>query len=188
MKRYFHFLSIILVTAIATGAQQGQDIQWVKYSNKEYGYSIKYPAGWKVTEAEPRRDNKASQSEKILMPGELHKIAFTDTSDRYWQATLAIRVLKLPKGKTFAQWMKEYEASDTTDFNPVEQVIDTTVSGHPAKKATLFNFDHIGQELILKHKYGVMLVSYEGQNPNDKRNEWHIETFRKMIKSFEMRK
>lgn len=188
MKLYFPLFRIIFVTVIVTGALYGQDVQWQKYSSKEYGYSIKYPAGWKATEAEPRRGNKAAQSEKILMPGELHKIAFTDTSDRYWQATLAIRVLELPKGKTFTQWMKEYEASDTTDFNPVEQVIDTIVSAQPAKKATLFNFDHTGQELILKHKYGVLLISYEGQNPNDKRNQWHMEVFQGMIKSLKIKR
>ena len=188
MKRYFHFLRIIFVTVIVTGALQGQDVQWQKYSNKEYGYSIKYPAGWKITEAKPRKDNKAAYGTEILIIKEIHKVTFRDTSDRYWQAGLEIRVLELPKGKTFAQWMKEYESTDTTDFNPVEQVIDTVISGQPAKKATLFNFDHTGQELILKNKHGVMLISYEGQNPNDKRNQWHIEIFRKMIKSFEMRK
>ncbi len=187
MKRYFHFLRIIFVTAIITGVLYGQDGRWQKYSNKEFGYTIKYLAGWKITEAKPRKDNKAAYGGEILLPGELQKISFSDTSDRYWQATLAIRVLELPKGKTFAQWMKEYEASDTTDFNPVEQVIDTIVSGRPAKKATLFNFDHTGQELILKHKNGVMLFSYEGQNPNDRRNEWHMEIFRKMIKSYEQK-
>jgi len=188
MKRYFSLLRICVVVTIASGLLYGQNVKWQKYSTKEFSYSIKYPSDWKITEAKPRKDNKAAYGGEILAPGELHKVSFTDTSDRYWQATLAIRVLELPKGKTFNQWMKEYEASDTNDFNPVEQVIDTTVSGRPAKKATLFNFDHTGQELILKHKKGVMLISYEGQNPNDKRNKWHMEVFDRMMKSFKVEK
>ena len=188
MKRYLTLLRICAVAAIATGPLNRQDVKWQKYSTKEFGYSIKYPVGWKVTVAQPRKDNKVVYSGDILLSGELHKTAFTDTSDRYWQAGLAIRILELPKGKTFDQWIKEYESSDATDFNPVEQVIDTVISGRRAKKATLFNFDHTGKELLLEHKYGVMLISYEGQNPNDKRNEWHMEIFRKMIKSFEIRK
>lgn len=188
MKRYFDIFRIMLGTSLIAGALFGQDIEWEKYTNNKYGYSIKYPGDWKITEAKPCKDKWAAYGGELLSPGELQKISFTDTSDRYWQAGLAIRILELPQGKTFDQWMNEYEASDTIDFNPVEQVIDTVISGRQAKKATLFNFDHIGQELILKHKYGVMLISYEGQNPNDKRNEWHRDIFRRMISSFIMKK
>jgi len=184
MKRYLSLLRIITVAAIAAVSLHGQDVNWEKYSNKEYGYSIKYPAGWKITEAEPRRDNKAAYGGEILLPGELQKISFSDTSDRYWPAQMQIRIIEIPQGKTYDLWVKEYEYSDSTAFNPVQEVTDTVVSGRPAKKATLFNFDHTGQELILKHKHGVMLISYEGQNPNDKRNDWHREIFGKMIENF----
>jgi len=185
MKRYFPLLRIVAVAVFATGSLHGQDVKWEKYSNRQFDYSIKYPAGWKITEAKPPKDNKAAYGGEILLPDELQKISFADTSDRYWQAQMQIRIIEIPQGKTFAQWIKEYEYSDSTDFNPVQEVKDTVVSGRPAKKATLFNFDHTGQELILKHKHGVMLISYEGQNPNDKRNDWHREIFGKMIGSFE---
>ena len=188
MKRYFHFLRIIFVTAIIIGVLHGQDVKWEKYSNRQFGYSIKYPVGWKITEAKPRKDNKAAYGGEILLPGELQKISFADTSDRYWQAQMQIRIIEIPQGKTYDLWVKEYEYSDSTDFNPVQEVKDTVVSGRPAKKATLFNFDHTGQELILQNKHGVMLISYEGQNPNDKRNEWHREIFGKMIGNFKTEK
>lgn len=185
MKLFYYIIAGVL---IISSSSSGQDVKWQKYSSKEFGYTIKYPTGWKITEAKPRKDNKAAYGGEILLPGELQKVSFADTSDRYWQAQLQIRIIEIHKGKTFDQWVKEYEYSDTTDFNPVEQVKDTVVSGRPAKKATLFNFDHTGQELILKNKHGVMLISYEGQNPNDKRNEWHRGIFRKMIESFKTEK
>ena len=97
------------------GPSYGQDVKWQKYSNKEYGYYIKYPSDWKVTVAGPRKDDKAAYGGDILLTGELHKVSFTDTSDGYWQAALSLRVIQLPKGRTFAQWLNEYQTSDTTE-------------------------------------------------------------------------
>ena len=169
-----------------TPALPEEDVaQWKTYVNEAYGYALEYPGGWKVIEAKPRvEDNKAVWGANILFEGELQKVTFLESEHAHWQGEFQVRVLSNPDDIELEHWIRMHEPQDVTGGSLIQGISDTRIGGHPAKRLSIFGFDHEGIDIVARHEGHIYYVTFTGRNPNDDQLERHLQIYDHMLSSF----
>ena len=158
--------------------------EWKTYKNDEYGYEVKYPQGWEVIEAKPREENKAVWGAKILFEPEVQKVTFLEKGYEFWPGEFQICVYSNPDNLPLEQWIDEHEPQDVTGGSLIQDISDAILSGKPAKRLSIFGFDHEGIEIVSLHKGYVYSLNFTGSNPNDPEVERHRKIYDQMFSSF----
>lgn len=87
---------------------QGIPIEWIKYENKELGFSFEYPKGFVVEE----RDVNKLFPIGDLLEERFKTLALSTVNNEEGQWLLIIRVLENPEGLSPKDWRKAYDGGD----------------------------------------------------------------------------
>ena len=191
-----HILSRLLVLLsliffINSCQKNGRNVtgsSWATYRNDDLGYELQYPHDWEFTEAKPRTDDLADWSGKILFEEEVQKITFLEKEYQKWQGSFQVRVLQNTNKWDIDQWSDNYLAEDYEDDSLIQETTNAVLDRKPAKKFTLFMFDHQGIELVTVHNGQVYQLIYAGSNPNDDKLDEHMNIYNHMVSSFKFNK
>lgn len=165
------------------------------YTCEEYGFSIKYPVGYRVIEAKPRSETKSQWGAEILSEFELHKVTFIEIEYEMWPGQFEISVLPNEDGLGLMEWVERFMEKEEvalvepdSDDPSIFGVGEVTIDGKPVIRLHLFNYDHTGIELFTTHNGYIYNLSFAGSNPNDPSVEEHMALYVEMIESFEFEK
>ena len=190
MIRIKGFALIFLLTAGMIPGQprspNRQESDWLSYSRPDIGYTIQYPQGWEVIEAEPKKEPKAVWGGYILIGDEVQKTTFLEKNYDLWRGEFQVILYRNDEGLSLAQWLEKNEPQDVEGGSLVQEVSDVLLAGRPAKKLSIFGFDHEQLQIVLIYKKHVLSITYAGQNPNDPQIKRHQEIYAFMIRSFEL--
>ena len=182
-------LMILLAAGLLSGQPRSPNRQeggWLSYSRPDFGYAIQYPRGWEVIEAEPKKEPKAVWGGYILIGDEIQKTTFLEKDYDLWQGELQVILYRNEEGLSLAQWLEKNEPQDVEGGSLVQEVSDVRLAGCPAKRLSIFGFDHEQLEIDFIYKGHVLSITYTGQNPNDPQLKKHQEIYAFMIRSFEL--
>jgi hypothetical protein len=163
------------------------DLQhWATYRQAAFGYEIQYPNGWQVIEATPRKTNEAQWAGNILLGKEVQKTTFLEKNPGLWQAEFQISVEGNSNGLGLEAWLANNEPQDVTGGSLVQDASDVVIDGRPARKLSVFGFDH--EEILIAFSYGpyIIHIDFAGRNPNDPDATVHQEIFTYMIGSLRL--
>lgn len=177
------------VTSCADEDESG--VEWLVYENEEYGYSIRYPEGYKVVEAKPRRETDSIWGAEVLAGSEHHKVTFIEIEYEMWYGSFEISVRPDEERAGLMEWIENWlereeialtepDRGDSTIFGSGAVNID----GRPAIKLHFFNYDHVGIELFVENEGYIYNLSFAGANPNDPNVDEHKAIYSEMIESF----
>lgn len=160
--------------------------EWKTYKNSEYFYEIKIPQGWEMVEAMSTEGSPpaAIRQHEILVNHELHKVTFLEEKFENWQGQFQIRMLANLKKITLDEWVKNYKRESATGANLIEEISDTTVSDLPAKRLSIFAFDHEDIEIVTTAGENIYILNFSGDNPNDSEVERHKEIYERILSTF----
>ena len=111
-----------------------------------------------------------------------------NSSSKKWQGSFQVRVLQNTNKWDIDQWADNYLAEDYEDDSLIQETTNAVLDGKPAKKFTLFMFDHQGIELVTVHNGQVYQLIYAGSNPNDDKLDEHMNIYNHMVSSFKFNK
>jgi hypothetical protein len=168
------------IVALAVNQMTG----WKTYRNKKYGYEIKYPEVWEIVEAQPRVGIKATWAGNVLLEGELQKVTFLEKESIDWPGEFQIRVLSNPDQLNLEEWVSKHEPQDVTGGSLIQEMSDTTLDGRPAKRLSIFGFDHEGLDIVSPYNGYIYYLSFTGSNPNDAEAERHQQVYDQMLRTF----
>ena len=189
LSRLLVLLSLIfLINSCQKNGGNVTGYSWATYRNDDLGYELQYPHDWEFTEAKPRTDDLADWSGKILFEEEVQKITFLEKEYQKWQGKFQVRVLQNTNKWDIDQWSENYHAEDDEDDSLIQETTNAVLDGKPAKKFTLFMFDHQGIELVTVHNGQVYQLIYAGSNPNDDKLDEHMNIYNHMVSSFKFNK
>jgi len=169
---------------------------WKTFVNQEYGFEIKYPASWSVSE--PDRAWGAGEPNR-----EFYKVSFLETGENlgYWQGEFRLNVFSNAENLTIPQWREkqlqeinvakakcENENPDSPCFvatpEEIEEVNQNNVGGLDSHTYSYFSFDrNIWCDYVTKNQY-IYELCYDGMNPNDSHFDEHRKISNDMITSF----
>jgi hypothetical protein len=158
--------------------------EWKTYRNRKYGYEIKFPEGWEVIEAKPREGNKTVWGVKILFEEETQKVTFLEKEYEFWPGEFQVKVMLNKDNLTLEQWISKHEPQDVTGGSLIQDISDRTRGGKPAKRLSIFGFDHEGIEIVTLLKGYIYSLHFTGSNPNDPKVEQHQQIYDQMVLSF----
>ena len=159
-----------------------QTADWKTYRNEKYGYMVKYPKGWNMIEAKPRVGHKIEEAENILLDKQVQKITFLDREHTGGCQGFQIAVLSNPEKLTLEQWIKKERADD--EDGSILEISDTSLDGKPAKKLSLFGFDHERIVIIVFYKGYIFSINFYGNAPCDPEVERHRQIYQQMVSTF----
>jgi hypothetical protein len=184
-------ISLSLSVIILAGEDEESEKQWLEYSCEDYSYSIRYPDGYKVIEAKPRRETKSVWSAEVLSEWELHRVTFIEAEYEMWPGLFEISVMPNDDGLGLMDWVEDFINSaevalsepDTNDAS-IFGAGEVSIEGRPAIKLHLFNYDHTGIELFVDYSGVIYNLSFAGSNPSDPNVEEHRAIYIEMLESF----
>jgi hypothetical protein len=193
-SKHFFVISVVLVTIliievgifpkVVSGDEKNSVLTGQIYRNKEYGYEIKYPSKWQVIEAKSRVGFKIEGAGDILIDNEVQKVTFLEKEFVDWQGEFQIKVISNPKKLNLEQWVKENEPQTVTGSSLIQGISETNLSGEPAKRLSIFGFDHERIEVVSLCRGYIYVMDFAWDNPNDAEVEKHKHIYKEMLSSF----
>jgi len=163
---------------------ESQNSEWETYREKKFGYEVKYPEDWEFIEARPRVGKKAQWEGNILLEEELQKVTFLEKEYKLWQGQFRIRVLSNLDNLSLEQWIEKHEPQDVTGGSLIQDISDISLCGEPAKRLSIFGFDHEEIEIVILYKGKVYSIIFAATNPNDPKVKQHQELYGQMLSFF----
>ncbi len=157
--------------------------EWKTYRNKKYGYQVKYPKGWEIIEAKPRVGYKTEEAMNILYDGQVQKVTFLEKKYVNWRGEFQIGIISNPDKLSLEQYINKSDYADVSGGSLIRGISDTTVSGKPAKRLSIFAFDHEGIEIIMLYKGYIYYISFT-DNPSDAEEERHQQIYQQILSTF----
>ncbi len=154
------------------------------YRNEKYGYELKYQSDWEAIEAKPRVGYKVEWTGNILVDDELQKVTFLEKESVDWQGEFQIAVISNPDKLNLEQWIKKNEPQTVMGSSLIREISETTLNGKPAKRLSIFGFDHERIEVISLYKGYIYRIGFAWDNPNDTEVERHKQIYNQMFLSF----
>lgn len=173
-----------VLTEKETATPSVKIIDWEIYKNKKYGYEVKYPKDWKVIEARPRVRYKAEEAMNILLEGQLQKVTFLEKEHGGCGGDFQVVVISNLDKLSLEQWIRKNEPTDISGGSLIMGISDTTVDGKPAKKLSIFGFDHEGIEIVFLHRGIIYSIGFTGDAPCDPEAERHQQIYQQMLSTF----
>jgi hypothetical protein len=155
VKRFFAALLLLSNFALAAG--------WVKYTSKDYGFSLEYPSGWRLID-------KGAVVRFEAVKGDL---------------AIAEWNISVYPAQSLETWVKSRQRSETLPdgSSRVEKIRDARVAGLPSKQIVLFAFDrYILEEAVVVGKR-LYVISFDESNPNDVQFKAHAAQYQRMRSS-----
>ena len=173
-------------------AEDAAEPDWLVYSCEKYGFSIKYPTGYRVIEAKPRSETESIWGAEVLSGLELYQVTFIEAEYEMWPGSFEICVMSNEDGFGLMEWIERFweneevalqepNSEDPSIFGIGEVIID----GNPVVRLHLFNYDHTGIELYVAHGDLIYKLGFAGTNPNDPSVNEHKSIYNEMVESFE---
>ena len=200
-RRFALLLSgaILAVAAVAcvsapmrSASEDTVEKKWLVYTGEEYGFSIKYPNGYRVIEAKPHSETKSIWGAEILSGLELFQVTFIEAEYEIWPGQFGISVLLNESGLGREEWVDNLMENEDVALNvpnpedlSIFGVGEVTIDGNEVVRLHFFNFDHTGIELFTAHGGFIYNLSFAGNNPNDPSVEEHKAIYTEMVESFE---
>jgi hypothetical protein len=187
------FVSLLIIPLLAGCALSGahtaetphQERKWSVYRNNEFGYEIKYPAGWEMVEAAPKSGPRADAAHNVLLENEMQKVTFLEEPHGLWQGEFQIRVLANPHQYDIEGWVQHHPIEDVFGGDLIQEKTSTVLDGRPTLRLSVFGFDHEGIVLITTdNEKHIFDIAYTGANPNDPEVDEHRVIYHKMVASF----
>ncbi len=180
---------------VSAATEDSAQLEWLVYSCEKYGFSIKYPAGYRVIEAKPRSETKSIWGAEVLSGLELYQVTFIEAEYEMWPGSFGICVMPNENSFELEKWVERFmeneevalqepNSKDPSIFGIGEVIIDD----NPVVRLHLFNYDHTGIELFVAHGGLIYNLSFAGTNPNDPSVNEHKAIYNEMIESFEFEK
>jgi len=157
---------------------------WLMYRNKEFHYEVKYPKDWEFKEASPRVGKKAQWEGNIIFGEEVQKVTFLEKEYKLWQGQFRICVYSNSDNLSLELWIAKHEPQDVTGGSLIQDVSEINLGGEPAKRLSIFGFDHEEIEIVTLHQGKIYSVIFAGTNPNDPKVKQHQEIYSQMLSSF----
>jgi hypothetical protein len=114
---------------------------WKVYRDEKYGFEINYPKDWKKNE-------------------DFSGIIFSESEPAsgqgvFWQGTFRISISSNSGQLNLNEWIQNFKQESATGANLIRGIVDVTLGGRPAKKASVFAFDGENIETITVDKTNV---------------------------------
>jgi hypothetical protein len=159
--------------------------EWATYQNEKFGYEIDYPVGWELIESRSRTNDTAHRAGEVLIPGVHQWVAFKEPEGKLWPGTLEVRVHEHHEGQTLGQWADSTNV-DVHDDSLVTGAEETVLAGRPAKRFSVFSFDHTEIIVAFIHDGKIYEIRHAGSNPNDPDIEEHASVYEQMQRTFKL--
>lgn len=143
---------------------------WYTYTNRTFRYEAKYPIDWTVNET--------------TSVGNIQGVEFIEKNYVDWQALFKISVLGNKNNLDLNGWIEENKPKDPTGGSLVQKIEDVLVSGLPAKKMTVFVFDHEEIILLIQKDSFIYELRYTGNTPNDTKIDKHKRIYDNILSTF----
>jgi len=65
------------------------------------------------------------------------------------------------------EWISKHEPQDVTGGISIQGMFDTALDGIPAKRLSIFGFDHEGIDIVSSYNGCIYYLSFTDSNPND---------------------
>lgn len=166
-------------TSLLAGSKTG----WEIYRCEGQGYELRYPEGWMVIEAKPKEGTQAVEESLALFGGEMQKATFQEPGGKKWPGEFQVRVIQ-SHGFDLEQWLKDNEPADVLGGSLVQSTVDMALDGVPAKRLSIFAFDHEEMQIVALHEGRICSLDFAGHNPNDPDGERHRQIHEQMLSSF----
>lgn len=177
---------------------------WKTYRNDKYGYTIMYPVGWSVMEAE--RSNKTSSTTRFLLnnaiqsqeSGEVQTVEFSEQNNKSNLGLLGVNVLVNPSNFSLKDWWEAQLKNSDSEQEKCKQKIDepclslrgllrgeknTTLGGHEALRVKVFGFDNMVIQTMAASNGFVYEVTYQDFS-FESNNDLNQKIYKDMVASF----
>ena len=169
----------IMVTLLICALAYGETPKWKLFSNRA-GWSINYPADWKIESCKSCQDPTAPNVFVDFFP--------SSNTDSGW--VMVQPLADKPSGTTVDAWLTKI--SQTTNLNPQLAAQRLTLNDLPALKARYRNPNGGGHEMeqvYVVSSSRTFAITFDGDNPGHSLEEfgnYHI--FLQMVESFKVKR
>jgi hypothetical protein len=151
---------------------------WESFQSERFGYTIAYPGGWTLIEAQPWNEEMVRQSE-FLAEGELEKLTFLEPPGGAWPGQFELRVLPNPERRSLDEWVQSFRLANLSHVN----MTDTTLAGLPTKRWTRYAYDLIHGEFVTVAGDRAYYLSFDANSEENPDFDAHQRIYQHMVGS-----